>query len=110
MVLSSTLRMRVTVCSLSELIAPVRSMISDKLHTVTRMRRVDDKTIEVDMTLDDPVAFTQPWHVVKRFRKLPDGSRAYDYVCAENQRNVVTPSGKTLTLDTNGKPIDRDTN
>ena len=31
------------------------------------------------MTLDDPVAFTKPWHVVKRFRKLPDGSRAYDY-------------------------------
>jgi len=83
---------------------------SDKLHTVTRMRKVDAKTIEADMTLDDPVAFTKPWHVVKRFRKLPDGTRAYDYVCAENQRNVVTPSGKTLTLDENGKIIDKDRN
>jgi hypothetical protein len=62
------------------------------------------------MTLDDPVAFTRPWHVVKRFRKLPDGTRAYDYVCAENQRNIVSPSGKTLTLDTHGKVIDKDRN
>lgn len=83
---------------------------SDKLHTVTRMRKVDDKTIEADITLDDPVAFTRPWHVVKRFRKLPNGTRAYDYACAENNRNVVTPSGKTLTLGTDGKPIDKDTN
>ena len=83
---------------------------SDQLHTVTRMRKVDDRTIEADMVLTDPVAFTGPWHVVKRFRKLPVGSRAYDYACGENQRNIVTPSGKTLTLGTDGKPIDKDTN
>jgi hypothetical protein len=62
------------------------------------------------MTLDDPKAFTKPWHVVKRFRKLPVGSRAYDYACGENQRNIVTPSGKTLTLGSDGKPIDKDVN
>jgi hypothetical protein len=83
---------------------------SDQLHTVTRMRKIDANTIEADITLTDPAAFTGPWHVVKRFRKLKDGSRVFDYVCAENQRNVVTPSGKTLTLDTSGKPIDKDTN
>jgi hypothetical protein len=47
---------------------------------------------------------------VKRFRRLKDGSRAYDYACGENQRNIVTPSGKTLTLGTDGKPIDKDVN
>ena len=83
---------------------------SDQLHTVTRMRRIDAQTIEADITLDDKVAFTRPWHVVKRFRRLKDGSRAYDYACGENQRNIVTPSGKTLTLGTDGKPIDKDTN
>jgi hypothetical protein len=94
----------------SQIIDRTGAISSDKLHTVTRMRKVDAKTIEADMTLDDPEAFTKPWHVVKRFRKLPDGTRAFDYVCAENQRNVVTPSGKTLTLDTSGKPIDKETN
>ncbi|MEI9892061.1 MAG: hypothetical protein WDN45_17765 [Caulobacteraceae bacterium] len=83
---------------------------SDQLHVVTRMRRVDAQTIEADMVLTDAMAFTGPWHVVKRFRRLKDGSRAYDYACGENQRNIVTPSGKTLTLGTDGKPIDKDVN
>jgi hypothetical protein len=94
----------------AQIIDRTGAISSDQLHVVTRMRKVDAKTIEADMTLDDPVAFTKPWHVVKRFRKLPEGSRAYDYVCAENQRNVVTPSGKTLTLDTKGNVIDKDRN
>jgi len=83
---------------------------SEALHIVTRMRKIDDKTMEADMTLDDPVAFTKPWHVVKRYRKLKEGSRVFDYACAENNRNLVTPSGKTLTLGTDGKPVDRDVN
>ena len=81
---------------------------SQSLHVVTRMRKIDDKTMEADMTLDDPVAFTRPWHVVKRYRKLKDGSRVFDYACAENQRNIVTPSGKTLTLGSDGKIVDKD--
>ena len=80
---------------------------SQSLHVVTRMRKIDDKTMEADMTLDDPVAFTRPWHVVKRYRKLKDGSRVFDYACAENQRNIVTPSGKTLTLGSDGKIVDK---
>lgn len=86
------------------------AVTSDSLHIVTRMRRLDANTMEADMMLDDPVAFTRPWHVVKHYRKLPEGTRVYDYACAENNRNTVTPSGKTLTLGTDGKPIDKDTN
>jgi hypothetical protein len=82
---------------------------SEALHVVTRMRKVDDNTLKAKMVLEDPVAFTGPWNVTKRFRKLKLGSRVYDYACAENNRNIVTPSGKTLTLGTDGKPIDRDT-
>ena len=83
---------------------------SEALHVVTRMRRIDEHTMEADMVLEDPVAFTRPWRVVKRYRKLPEGSRVYDYACAENNRNQLTPSGKTLTLGSDGKPVDRDRN
>ncbi len=83
---------------------------SPALHVTTRMRKVDDHTIEAQMTLEDPVAFSRPWQVTKRFRKLPEGSRVYDYACAENNRNRLTPSGKTLTLGSDGQPIDRDRN
>jgi hypothetical protein len=81
---------------------------SNGLHVVTRMHKVDANTMEAQMTLDDPVAFTRPWTVTKRYRKLPPGTRAYDYACSENNRNLVAPSGKTLTLGSDGKPIDKD--
>lgn len=81
---------------------------SDELRTVTRMRRIDANTFEADIVLNDPVAFTGPWHVVKRYRRLPTGTRMYDYSCAENNRNEISPSGKTLTKTPDGKIIDKD--
>jgi len=44
--------------------------------------------------------------VIRHFRKLPEGTRVYDYACAENNRNPITEFGQTLTLDTQGKTID----
>jgi hypothetical protein len=81
---------------------------SDELHVVTRMRRLDANTMEADMVLTDPVAFKAPWHVVKHYRKLAQGTHIYDYACAENNRNRLSPSGRTLTLGSNGKVIDKD--
>jgi hypothetical protein len=46
---------------------------SNALHVTTRMHKVDEKTMEAQMTLEDPVAFTKPWVVTKRYRKLPPG-------------------------------------
>jgi hypothetical protein len=82
-------------------------VLSDQMHVVVRMRKIDGNTLEAQITLDDPKALTKAWNVTKRYRKLPAGTRAYDYACAENNRNPVTESGQTLTLGTDGKPIDR---
>ena len=82
-------------------------VLSDQLHTVTRMRKIDDSTIEAQIVLEDPKALKAPWRVTKRYRKQPQGTRVYDYSCAENNRNPVTASGRTLTLGPDGKPIDR---
>jgi len=82
-------------------------ILSDELHTVIRMRKLEDSTIEAQIMLDDPKALTKPWNVTKRYRKLPPGTPGYDYACAENNRNPVTESGQTLTLGADGKPIDR---
>ena len=56
------------------------------------------------MTIEDPKALTVPWHVTKTYRKMPAGTRVYDYGCAENNRNPVDPStGKTLILGPDGE-------
>ncbi len=81
---------------------------SEQLHVVTRMRKVDGKTIEADMTLEDPTAFTRALACGQTLPQAAVGTRVYDYACAENNRNVVTPGGKTLTLGSDGKPIDKD--
>ena len=58
------------------------------------------------MTLTDPVAFTKPWVVTKTYERLKEKDvRAYDYACAENNRNPVDEHGRTITLDQNGKRL-----
>ena len=81
-------------------------VLSDQSRATTRIRKIDANTIEVVMTLEDSKALTKPWVVTKRFRKLPQGTRLYDYGCAENNRNPVDEkSGKTLLLGPDGKPL-----
>ena len=79
--------------------------LSDQRHTVERIRLTAAGTLEDQMTIDDPVALTQPWRIVKTFRKLPAGSYIFDYACAENNRNPVDEFGRTITTDGQGKPL-----
>jgi hypothetical protein len=80
-------------------------VLSDASRVTTRMRRVDEMTLEAQMVITDAKALTAPWPVTKRYRKLPAGSWAWDYACAENNRNPISDSGKTLTLGPDGKPL-----
>jgi hypothetical protein len=71
---------------------------SDAIHVVERYRIAPDrKTIEVQFTVDDPVAFTMPWSARVRFAA---SRQPWDEeVCAENNRFVgkVTVGGKVTT-------------
>jgi len=81
-------------------------VLSDAAHVVTRLRRLNDETMEARMVIEDSKAFTAPWNVTKTYRKLPKGTRVYDYACAENNRNPVdAATGKTLLLGPDGKPL-----
>ena len=80
--------------------------LSQQAHIVTRIRKLDPETLEARLTIEDPLALKAPWQVTKRYRKQPEGSRAYDYACAENNRNPISDNGRTLTLDAHGKVID----
>ncbi len=84
-------------------------VLSDASHATTRIRRMNDTTMEVQMTIEDSKALTKPWVVTKQFRKMPAGTRMYDYGCAENNRNPVdVTTGKTLVLGPDGKPLNKD--
>jgi len=81
-------------------------ILSDAAHIVTRIRKTPDDMIEVRLTIEDPKALTMPWNVTKTFRRMPKGTRVYDYACAENNRNPVdAATGRTLILGPDGKPL-----
>jgi hypothetical protein len=68
---------------------------SDKLHVVERFRMIGGgKTLEVQVHVEDPGAFTMPWNAIQRYRRVDATTRATDrrhlgnpleeMVCAEN--------------------------
>ena len=81
-------------------------VFSDRIHVVTRIRITAPDTLTADLTVNDPGALTEPFKIVRQFRRIEAGARVYDYACRENNRNPIDASGKTLTLDTNGRVID----
>jgi hypothetical protein len=84
-------------------------VLSDASRATTRMRRINDTTMEATLVIEDAKALKAPWKITKQYRKLPAGSWAWDYGCAENNRNPISSSGKTLTLGPDGKPLDKKT-
>lgn len=56
---------------------------SDKEHVIERFHRVDAKTMQMDMTLEDPVAYTKP--IIKQFifRQQPTW-KIQEHICVDN--------------------------
>jgi hypothetical protein len=59
---------------------------SDALHVVERFRRLDHNTLMIDITLDDPKAYTMPLHTQKKYILKPDWN-IMELVCEDNQLN-----------------------
>jgi hypothetical protein len=81
-------------------------VLSEQASIVTRLQRIDEDTMEARLVIEDPESLAEPWHVMKRYERLPPGSRMFDVACAENNRNPVLPDGTTLTLDAEGNVLD----
>ena len=82
-------------------------VLSDASRATTRLRKLNDMMLEAQMVIEDAKALKAPWKVTKQYRKMPAGTWAWDYGCAENNRNPISGSGKTLTLGPDGKPLDK---
>jgi hypothetical protein len=82
-------------------------VMSDKLEVTTRMRLTAEDRMLVTLVLVDPEALRRPWPVAFTYTRLPAGTTVYDYACAENNRNPIAPDGRTLTLDPDGRVIDK---
>jgi hypothetical protein len=57
---------------------------SEALHLVERMRRVDHDTLLIDITLDDPQAYTMPLKTQRKYILKP-GWNIMEYICEDNR-------------------------
>jgi len=58
---------------------------TDALHVVERYRRKDFGHMDIEITIDDLKAYTQPWTVTLPAHFLPD-TELMEYVCNENNQ------------------------
>jgi hypothetical protein len=59
---------------------------SDALHLIERFRRHDFGHMDIELTIDDPKAYTKPWTVKEDLRLIPD-TELLEYVCNENNKD-----------------------
>lgn len=61
---------------------------SESLHVVERFRRVDEKTIAYEATIDDPKMYAKPWKVGFPLN-LDDSYEIYEYSCHEGNYTMM---------------------
>jgi hypothetical protein len=67
---------------------------SDALHVTERIRRIDHDSMMIDITLDDPKAYTMPLHTQKKYVLKPDWN-IMEFVCEDNSLNFLEYEKKT---------------
>jgi hypothetical protein len=67
---------------------------TEKLHTIERFTRTDLGNVRIEVTIDDPGAYTKPFTTLGRARLMP-GDELMEYICNENdpdQGHYVGPA------------------
>jgi hypothetical protein len=66
---------------------------TEALHVTERFKRKDVGHMDLEITIDDPKAYTKPWVVNEAFKLLPD-TELLEYVCNENNKDLEHLVGK----------------
>ena len=62
------------------------SPVTDAAKVTERLRRVNYGQIDIELTVDDPKAYTRPFTVRIDERLMADGSDLIEFICHENQQ------------------------
>ena len=60
---------------------------TEALHVTTRFLRKDVGRMDIQITIDDPKAYTRPWTVTVEVRLLPD-TELMEFICLENEKKT----------------------
>jgi hypothetical protein len=62
------------------------------MHTVERFTRTNLGTLAIDITVDDPGAYSRPFTLRTEANLMPDGE-LMEYICSENNQDLPYISG-----------------
>ena len=67
---------------------------TEALHVTERFRRKDFGHLEIQITIDDPRAYTRPWGLTEEVN-LALGTDLMEFICNENNRDLEHLPGDT---------------
>jgi len=66
---------------------------TDALHVIERFHRKDFGHMDIQITIDDPKAYTKPWTVTVGARLAPN-TELLEFICLENEKDVHNNQAK----------------
>ena len=69
------------------------SPLTDEAKLTERFQRLSYGTLRIDVTIDDPKAYTAPFTVRLNQKIVPNGE-LIEFICAENERSTAHMVGK----------------
>jgi hypothetical protein len=69
------------------------NVLTDAAKVTERYRRVSYGRLEIEITVDDPKAYTKPW-TIKLTQVLAIDTDLLDYICLENEKDFKHLVGK----------------
>jgi len=64
------------------------SPLTDAAKITERFRRLNYGRLEIELTVDDPKAYTAPW-TITLYQNIVLDTDLIDYVCLENEKDVL---------------------
>ena len=69
------------------------SPLTEAAKITERIRRLNYGTMEIEVTVDDPKAYTRPW-TIKLVHRIVIDTELMDYICTENEKDAPHMVGK----------------
>ncbi len=66
---------------------------TEGFHLIERYRRRDFGRMDLEMTIDDPMAYTRPWTIYVEMALQPD-TELLEFICEENEKDAERLVGK----------------
>jgi hypothetical protein len=75
---------------------------SEQMHLTERYRRLNHDTLEMQIIMDDPIAYTKPWVSPPKLHKLEPGWELAEWFCVQDEHSayddaVRKPAGVSAT-------------